>query len=353
MIATFNKKNPFNLSRWMEAKRYQDTFFGKWMSSQLGVLLIANTAPRWDAGNLTDDEIGIVMSALTQMIPRKAFVGFYNLDKSWDSRKLMNHTFMELLKTFTDQEELNDVDWKTYRENLSPPDNSDKYKQNSIPTGNQRNKYKSQNQAFPYQRTDLQVAQISRGRSSPPGRQNNQYRNQSDRGGKSFGFKNPNWSNQRASHRQDNQRGYGQTRPPYQPRGQASRPYQNDRYRSKPQETNQPRKEVSRDSNHDNYNRNENNRGRPGFKGRGNYGKGNQNKFSRRVNAMEENENLDDYLESDEENYGQNTQYQGQASGKSNIKDQARQYPKKEQAAPAGSKLLNVGAMKIYGSNDH
>ena len=122
----------------------------------MGVMLIEKTAERWDTRGLSYDELTIIVNNLASLVPRKVFAEFFNIDKSWNSEKLLNQKFMDIITMICTQESLQDVDWTVFNDNLEPPNNSEKCKLNTIPES-----FRKRNQATSYQRSNFQVAQIN------------------------------------------------------------------------------------------------------------------------------------------------------------------------------------------------
>ena len=318
MTTAFNNQNPFDLSRWTEAKRYQDTNFVQWMSSQLGILLMEKTVPRWDEKSLTQDELAIIMNSLTRMIPKKSFVGFYRLDKSWNTEKLLAYKFLDLCHMFTEEEAMEDMEWTKFKKDLPVPDGSENYRMNSIPKyGSTKRGQRIPN--FSYQRTNFNLAPISNtGRNSPPNRQPQQNREQGDRGGR-FNRGRGDRSQYNNSPTQGSQQTTYQQQRQNPSRGgyQGYQQYQNDKNQQQQQNRDGDKEQVNQQNYSDG-----NRRSRPYYR-RGRFRRGNRNNYrQRRVNLMEQNDDGEDYQGGEYEDFNSRDYNQYNTSEQANYQGQ-------------------------------
>ena len=359
MITTFGKnKLPFNLAKWTEACRYNDTPFCKWMSSQLGLLLIEKTAPRWDAGDLTIDEISIIMTVFAKMVPKRVVAAYYTHDRSWDATKLLALEFWDLLTNICTDEDINPQDWDLFNKKLPNPDDSENYKLNSLP--HLRNKPKPQSSGAGYVRTDFNLGSIANtGKKSPDNQRNTQQSGQVDRrppykGKKNQERKSNTWNYQQDKPQQQRTTQYQQgTQQQQQQQQQQQRQQQPQRggYQGYVRPSQNENQQRSRQENQEQRTYNNGNRrgsGRP-FRGNGNrYKRGG---YQRRVNLLDQ-QDYDEYEDCPPMDYDpftdndpQDLQLQRQGIPDPN-RQQTNQGPKNGQMAPAGGRTLNVGVLQ-------
>ena len=96
---------PFRLAKWQFAKRFNDTKFKDWIGSWLAIELIERTAELWDAGELSEDEMEIVMQNLQRLIPRKVLADFYLASGTWDLAKLRRRSFLDIIQIIINDEQ--------------------------------------------------------------------------------------------------------------------------------------------------------------------------------------------------------------------------------------------------------
>ena len=356
MITSYGHQKPFTLSKWSDVQRYKGTQFIKWITSPIAVTLIEKTAARWDERSLTNDELTIIMNHLSTLVPGKVFADFYNIDKSWNSQRLLARDFMQLIGMICRQEAVQDVDWVVFDNNLEPRNNTEKCKMNTLPE-TQNKRYNQQTSQ--YQRNNLNVAQITNNnRPTSPPKQPQQGDNQGRRGKwrppKRFN-RDKRYDDRPQQTSTENYRPQQQHRPPPQRGG-------NDAFKtSQPrQQQNQQRDNAPRQPNYYNENRRGN---RGGYRGnRGGYrgGRGAYNR-SNRVNAVEatSDEDYDDqptdhgYDDEGQQQQRRNQQQnEDQQQGGSNIIRQINNVQKNSQNPPTDSKSLNVGVVSsAFGLN--
>ena len=95
---------PFKLAKWQYAMRFKKTPFKDWICSELAIELIERTAELWDAGELSDNEIEIVMQNIQRLIPKKVLADFYSSQSTWDLDKLRQRDFMDIIQIITTDE---------------------------------------------------------------------------------------------------------------------------------------------------------------------------------------------------------------------------------------------------------
>ena len=377
LILLFGSKNrPFSLSKWTMAVRYSNTSFSRWMSSQSGVMLVEKTAGRWDIGDLTEDELSIIMNKLNTMVPKRVFASFFRSDKSWNKEKLLSNSFLEILKLIRDDEDMEDQVWRMFNETLPNPDNSEVYRLNSVQDTREK-KPKPQYPAPNYHKFNLQMAQISNNGGHPqPNQQGAQYPETAPQRGRGKGkprFKrntgprNPPFGNeqQQPQYQQQTQPQYQQQ---YQPQYQQQR--QNQPYQRGGNHGFKPTYNDGRVNQGDAHRNPQDHQRKPPHADSKRGGKqpyrGNKrgNHYQKRVNLVENDfpENYDDstpfnydtYQQTDQQ-YSQYQDTQGQqAPGQSYPRQQYSQHPKNGPTPPTSNNTVqNVGVVQSsYGPND-
>ena len=250
MILTFGSdEQPFTLSEWNEARRYQGTSFRNWTLSPKGARLIDETAPRWDARDarsLTKDERAMVMNKLKAMVPLKFFAPYVSPDGDWDHDELKSLTFMRLMaKIKFDEQYWYDPVWKSFQLPF-PNRNSKNYVINSLEQDREKANPRFQN--YQAQVNSQSRQKEAKGRNSPTqdnkpkynkdqrfSNSKNQssyndqksYNNNRDRGGSNAENSQQKQSQQQNSGYQNyNQRNQGQQQRQYQQSRQANPPAQ-------------------------------------------------------------------------------------------------------------------------------
>ena len=61
----------FQVLEWSSkgTKRFRGTSFADWLKTSRGIYLFSRTSPKWDAKELSDNEIASVMNALATLVP--------------------------------------------------------------------------------------------------------------------------------------------------------------------------------------------------------------------------------------------------------------------------------------------
>lgn len=127
MQLTFGDEfKPFNLSQWSTAIRYKKVTFLDWTCSSNGTVLLDRTSTLWNAGTMTENEVHIVMDALNKYIPRNVLGGFRRMNGSWDTLKLLQYKFMDLIALIVGNERDWPFIWHSFNESLPTKSNDDK-----------------------------------------------------------------------------------------------------------------------------------------------------------------------------------------------------------------------------------
>ena len=179
---------PFSLARWQEARRFQGTTFRDWTITDTGTTLIDSTAMKWNSGNMTTDEIAIVMNRLRLMVPKKALQQYSTPNGDWNYTLLATTNFMDILNgLFNDEDHWKDL----WEKDLPQPSrfNWSVYLVNSIQSNRDQNQRKDKNKNRPPPQESTQECQTlaisGRGRNNdtPRGNYNRGYQN---RGGNNY-----------------------------------------------------------------------------------------------------------------------------------------------------------------------
>ena len=127
---------PFRLAKWQFARRYNDTKFREWIGSRLAIELIERTAELWGAGDLSDEEMEVVMQNLQRLIPRKVLADFYSTSGTWDLAKLRRKSFLDIIQIIINDEQTWEQIWTEFNNSSQVPEvprgSTEEYRINSI-----------------------------------------------------------------------------------------------------------------------------------------------------------------------------------------------------------------------------
>ena len=113
---------PFNLSKWQMARRFRGVTFKDWLCSPLAVELLDKTSTPWNEGQLSENEMAVIMENIQNMIPKKVLSGFQDGTGAWDYQKLKNVTFTDLVTQITQDEKDWENIWKDFNNSGSLPE---------------------------------------------------------------------------------------------------------------------------------------------------------------------------------------------------------------------------------------
>ena len=127
-------QQPFHLSKWQLARRFKGNKFRDWMCSHLAIELVDKTTNPWNQGELTDNEIVMVMENLARMIPKKVLAEYRNLEGSWNCESLKLVPFSQLLNKIVQDEATWENIWKEFDNSYNVPaaNQGASYKMNSV-----------------------------------------------------------------------------------------------------------------------------------------------------------------------------------------------------------------------------
>ena len=123
----------FNVADWVKAKRYRGTTMKNWVSTPNGTRLCNQTAKRWNAKKLSQDEMTIIMDKIKLMVPASVLEIYITPEGEWDTPALLSMEFMVFFHKLTRHEETHISDWYYFNNKLdSPKDNNQDYFVNSV-----------------------------------------------------------------------------------------------------------------------------------------------------------------------------------------------------------------------------
>ena len=247
-------QKPFHLSRWQEAVRYRGNKFRNWMCSHLAIELVDKTTNPWNQGELTDNEMVIVMENLERMIPKKVLAEYRNLEGSWNCQALRAIPFSQLLNKIVQDEATWENIWTEFNNSPNMPtgnhENSASYRMNSV-------QYSSGRRQFQTWRPQRNEGARQRSSNNPP-RRNTQQQNQPSNQVRtqSSGYRQQNQPRDQIRNRNEERNRFSGRRDQLQSQGARRRdlPFSGNSFR------------VSNNQNRENhYNRNRQNQNRPTY----------------------------------------------------------------------------------------
>lgn len=127
---------PFYFSKWQLARRFRGNRFRDWMCSHLAIELVDKTTNPWNQGELTDNEMVMVMENLAQMIPKKVLAEYRSLEGSWNCQSLRTVPFSQLLNKIVQDEATWENIWNEFdnSHNIPAPSQETRasYRMNSV-----------------------------------------------------------------------------------------------------------------------------------------------------------------------------------------------------------------------------
>ena len=114
-------QQPFHLSKWQLARRFRGNKFRDWMCSHLAIELVDKTTNPWNQGELTENEIVMVMENLARMIPKKVLAEYRSLEGSWNWESLKLIPFSQLLNKIVQDEATWENIWNEFDNSHNMP----------------------------------------------------------------------------------------------------------------------------------------------------------------------------------------------------------------------------------------